>query len=881
MPPRKQQLKKQKPDAPDVSMIFDDALPKNLKFHGIAENRSKALKLKTGGHASLSPYIIHLGDELELPQEIQKPDLKALASSFIIDDEDEIEELVLPEVEAPSAYDQAIVHQLRESDFQITTIDEMPDKAKIELYEKISVPEFTDAGEAIDICAELMPEEIVEESMELEGLAELVELKEEVEELREEIKEVEGREALTSRSWTWIKLPKFNTPLLNRPHHRAIAAFTLLSFALVLPIQAMQTFSGEKDRSVEITNVGESAIDNLMRGASALGADRFDVAGSDFTRASQNFAQAEKSLSDMNSAISTLASVIPQTDRAYNSARGLITAGRNLSEAAATLAQAGDDLSSESAIDIVTKLNALGSYVESALPKVQAAASALENVDPSVIPEDYAGLVETLKSTTPQLALSMEEFLEFSDALTIIMGGESKMRYLVTFQNNTELRATGGFIGSFAQIDILNGAIDEMNIPGGGAYDVQGQLSEFVASPEPLSLINPRWEFHDSNWFADFPSSAKKTIWFYEKAGGPTVDGLIAINATLIPELLEILGPVEMPGYGRTINSENFLFETQKIVEYEYEEFAQDEDTNKPKQFIADLAPILLERLEAADMPTMLAVLDLIGTGLVQKDAQLYFDNNTLQAKMEELGWSGSIKQTSGDYLLVVDSNLGGGKTDTIIDQNIDLQIDVDEDGTITNTLTVSKEHRGLANALFEGQNNVDYMRIYVPRGSTLVSASGFEIPPVELFEDSEYSLTYDHDLALMMDNVDRDPLSGTDIWEESGKTVFGNWVQTAPGETEIVTFTYILPYKLMQDNESSGLLELAKARLGFRNLETYALVVQKQSGVVARSTNVSLNLPDDSNVIWSSEAGTDNESNILISNEQDSLLQFLIEHKP
>jgi len=269
------------------------------------------------------------------------------------------------------------------------------------------------------------------------------------------------------------------------------------------------------------------------------------------------------------------------------------------------------------------------------------------------------------------------------------LGDERKMKYLIAFQNNTELRPTGGFIGSFAEMDMLNGEITNIHIPEGGTYDLQGQLTKFVEAPQPLGLINDRWEFHDANWFPDFPTSARKLMWFYDKAGEPTVDGVIAINADLIPALLEITGPIEMPTYERTIDSENFLFETQKIVELEHEKYdttSEERTAEAPKQFIGDLAPLLLERIQNADMKELLAIADVIGDGLVEKDVQLYMNNTSLQSHISELGWSGEQKEAPGDYLQIVSANLGGGKTDSVIDQQVDIDI------TLVTTVLLQKK---------------------------------------------------------------------------------------------------------------------------------------------------------------------------------------------
>lgn len=862
----------------NTSGLYDEALPKNLQYEGVVERAEDRLRINKRKKIPLSPYIIHLAEEEKSESTAEK--IEELAQQLQLEAKMLASESTEQTIEELSIDFNQLIEQMREPDVQldqksIKASEKLEDEPVL-VFPSVATRGFTEDKELqreVRAIAEPEPGPQGQVRITPVGVAPTQEPEVQIKEVLEH-KETQAQR----RGWQW---PKFNWPGLTLAHHRAFAAFVLLALVIVLPLQIMQGAASAKSSTVEISDAGRNAIDNLMRGAAALEGNRFDVAENDFARATQDFSDAEASLNSMHSSIATIVSVLPQTEKTYDSVSGLITAGKNLSSAASQLADAAEEIQDQESLNIVTKLQVLEAYIEAALPKVENAAAALEQVDPSVIPIDYKDIVIELQASTPQLAQSMNEFVTFSQTLSTILGENDKMRYLLAFQNNTELRPTGGFIGSFAELDLLNGEIDSMHVPQGGSYDVQGQLSAFVASPKPIALINPRWEFQDSNWFPDFPTSAKKMMWFYEQSGGPTVDGVITVNATFMPKLLEILGPIEMPEYGRTIDSENFLFETQKIVEIEYEDYDTSADNRTvpaPKQFIGDLAPKIIEKLEAADLPTMLAVLDLVGEALVEKDLMFYFDDNALQSQMEQLGWSGAIKPTSGDYLMVVNTNLGGGKTDTVIEQGIDLVTTIEDDGSIINTVTITKEHLGMRNALFEGANNVDYIRLYVPRGSELLRASGFEIPDDDLFEAYDGQLSYDEDLALLMSDIRKDAETETDIWVEKGKTVFGNWIQTAPGETEIVKFTYRLPWKIDFEENQSNLIETVKEKLGLKDLTTYTVFIQKQPGVVTRETNVSLSLPKNLNIIWSSHAGKSAGENIILTNENDNFLRFLME---
>ncbi|MFH1314802.1 MAG: hypothetical protein ABIH67_00215, partial [Candidatus Uhrbacteria bacterium] len=268
-----------------------------------------------------------------------------------------------------------------------------------------------------------------------------------------------------------------------------------------------------------------------------------------------------------------------------------------------------------------------------------------------------------------------------------------------------------------------------------------------------------------------------------------------------------------------------------------------------------------------------------LNQGLAEKEIQLFFTDHQLEQEIIELGWAGEIKRMAGDYLMAVTTNLGGGKTDMIVSENIDLQVNISSDGEIINTATVTRTHHGLENDLFEGDNNVDYIRLYVPRGSQLISAQGFEIPPAELFERPQTYYQEDKDLAFASASSYTDPASGTVVTEEFGKTSFGNWIQTKPGETEVAVFTYRLPWKLEAFSNEYDLLDQIKNRFGFHPIGEYSLNLQKQSGVTDRQIQVTINLPDNIELIWSSSANIDDQTVHLTADEtKDVFLGILFE---
>lgn len=664
-------------------------------------------------------------------------------------------------------------------------------------------------------------------------------------------------------------LPSFEFLILPNGWQRAIGVFVLLSFVFVLPLHAMQVINDLRDAKSHAESNGAQALQSLKNAAGANLVSNPDEASAHFSAASTEFGKAKDQIDSLGTGVSLLLAALGPTQKNVKTNNALLKIGSELSVAGTRIADGFSAMQNELHPTPSSRLGILQLYLNSALPHLLAAKDAMRDVDMDAIDGAHKETYAQLSSTLPALVSSTQDFLSLADALSSILGTNETKHYLLVFQNNTELRPTGGFMGSFAEMRVHNGVMEELTIPGGGTYDLQGQQKQSFVAPWPLQLVSAKWEFQDANWFPDFRTSARHIISFYKNSRGSDVDGVIAINANYIEDLIGLLGPVDMPEYGRTIDQENFITETQKIVEHEY-----DKTENKPKAFIGALAPKLIEKALHESPDTFLTLAGHVNKGLAEKDIQLYFTDESVEKVVLSRGWGGDLKQTDKDYLMIVNTNLGGGKTDAVIEEHADVDVSISDDGTITNTVTIKRTHAGNPESPFTGTNNVNYQRLYVPKGSVLKQASGFTIPNGSLFETPDPTWIVDPDLQFADASFTIDDDSHTQIYEESGKTVFGNWTQTKPGATTVTTFTYTLPFTfedlLTQDKKT----ERMKAWIGLETRESYSLIIQKQSGANARKTTVRLHVPDSLTAVWSSADLSETE----FTNTQDAFFSALLE---
>ncbi|HBY73367.1 MAG TPA: hypothetical protein DEG44_01610, partial [Candidatus Kerfeldbacteria bacterium] len=566
--------------------------------------------------------------------------------------------------------------------------------------------------------------------------------------------------------------------------------------------------------SEAIGSLTKEAADDFQRGATATGDFDFATAVDSFAEAKTSFESAQDQLAKVNTTLVPVLRALPSSHNPYVSAENLLIAGEQLSAAGEDMAFAFNlvqELAQQSDTmqpsDIFV---AAHSAFRPVLPRLERANLALAEVDSTTVSGDYAAAITSAQMAVPLITASMMQLQQLSESLVTLLGHNEPKRYLVIFQNNRELRATGGFIGSFALVDINNGRVSSIEIPGGGPYDLMGNLTEQVVSPQPMHLVNSKWQLQDANWWPDFPTSAQKIQWFYTHSGGASVDGVITLTPDVIEQMLEITGPIAMPEYDTTVTTENFYAITQQQAERKYD------DTRESKKFIADMTPRLLDKLFSVDAKTLLPVMQVVYDGLQQKNILVYFNDPYLQNEFSQNGWTGEIKQTSGDYLQVVDTNIGGGKTDAAIQETIQHQADIAADGSVVDTVTITRLHTGASDDPFAHVKNVDYLRLYVPLGSELISAEGFSQPEADLFLPVESGYAQDTDLAAVTGEVMIDGRTQTRMSQEFGKTVFGNWIQTEPGESSTVTLRYTLPFRVERSTWSPG---------------KYSLLVQKQPG--------------------------------------------------
>lgn len=626
---------------------------------------------------------------------------------------------------------------------------------------------------------------------------------------------------------------------------RKMAFSSMVLFLLVaVPYPSFSFYKQVEYDTARIVDKSSNAFLSLQSSTVSVLNSNVRQAEYDLSEALKYFGGAEEILENEYKTLVYIAKAIPFFGKKIKSRQNLLEAGHKIALGNAYLVKAINEISQNEENSLLEKINIIKNHVRFAKPNYKEALEKINEIKIEDLDSDYQKSFEDFRNIYSLFVSDMENITEVAEAIELFMGRDGFRRYMVLFQNQNEIRSTGGFIGSYAIVDIQNAKILDINIPGGGSYDLQGQLKDFVLPPMPLQIVNKRWEFQDANWFPNFPDTAKKIEWFYQNSRNSTLDGVIAVNASVLERVLKVLGPLQNDEYNIFLDAENAL---QKL-QYEVENYEGDD--NRPKAVLSSLFNQLFSSLDKIEAKQMLSLIFNIHESLEEKEIQLYFKEKELYNLFSNYNWAGEIKKTDKeDYLFVVNSNIGGGKSDFNIEQTIEHQSYIDQDGSIINTVIVTREHIGDPKEYFFGDTNVNYIRLYVPKGSQLLEAGGFIHPDEENFKVSPEWYREDEFLKEIEKNKTISKENGTIITEEYDKTVFANWIITNAGEKNKVYFIYKLPFKAFSVKENN--YDLANIfSLEKNQISNYNIIFQKQSGVKSKLIHTVI-YPDDWVPVW------------------------------
>ncbi len=387
--------------------------------------------------------------------------------------------------------------------------------------------------------------------------------------------------------------------------------------------------------------------------------------------------------------------------------------------------------------------------------------------------------LENLRTLTDQSVTLINSSRPLIKMLPVLLGEPDEKKYLIIFQNDKELRPTGGFITAYSYFRLDSGVVHvdaSDNI-----YNLDDTISGKAKAPDVIRqyLEVNNLNLRDSNLSPDFKVSMKDFFKLYEKSPrSQDVDGVIAVDTQAMVAAMDILGDIDLGGTAWNTKIDPRCDCPQVI--YNLEVYA-DQPTNKiianRKGIIGDLMYAIMQKAFSSSPklywgPLFQAML----TQISEKHILFSMNNAQAQEGLEGLNAAGRIMDFDGDYLHINEANLGGAKSNMFVSEAVTSDYNVGSDGLITKTITVNYKNPFAPSDCNLERGNLclnavlrDWFRVYVPKGSKLVSSQGSEVK----------MKTYD----------------------ELDKTVFEGFVTVRPQGVAKITLSYTLPFKLADNS--------------------------------------------------------------------------------
>lgn len=436
-------------------------------------------------------------------------------------------------------------------------------------------------------------------------------------------------------------------------------------------------------------------------------------------------------------------------------------------------------------------------HIDQVEPQLKKAADEVASVDTNKYPETLGkyrlrSQVETGKNfiTGAHYAIT-----EAKDALMLApgaLGEPSKKTYLLIFQNDKELRPTGGFMTAYAFLTLDKGRLQSSQSD--DIYRLDEKLLDVcknkicpLTPPDPIVRYLPEadgrkrtaWSMRDSNLSPDVPTAMTQFEKMYNLLGeGTPWDGIILIDTHVVEELIKITGPIEV--FGTTYSADNDPRCNCPNVIYELEAYAQ--IIEKGQQDRKAILGTLMQQILARSLGAATDKLpEFINTGVKLaegKHLMFFMKDQPLQQALNKLDWTGQIKPYTYDYFMINDANFAGQKTNLYVRQSVKLDINIDSSGKVTHKADITYNNPQVYDRWLNGINRT-YVRLYAPKGSKLISSKGSEVAVTTI--------------------------------EDLDKTVFEAFIQVRPANSRELVFEYELPQPFTGKD--------------------YDLVVQKQPG--------------------------------------------------
>jgi hypothetical protein len=436
------------------------------------------------------------------------------------------------------------------------------------------------------------------------------------------------------------------------------------------------------------------AVGDLQRGRSeALAARRALVAG-DLGLAATGFGEADEAFGRardrLRGPLAIPPRLVPVARQNIHAVATLASAGQRAASAASSLTAAeGEDpvrlLSPRRGALPVEAIANLAPQGRAAAEQLTDALNEVRSVDTAWLLEPTVAARAELLQTLVGAQRTAAAAADLGEALPAFLGAEGARQYYFGAASPSELRGASGLVGAYSLVEVEEGRLSF------GDFRPVQELENFPpgAIPAVDSSLEARFARYGGTGFwlninmtADFPAAATSIERLFERATGEVVDGVIVATPRALAALMEVTGPVEIPGYG-TLEAQD----AEEVLGNEA--YGDIEDPAERKLILGAAAKDVLQRfLSGAGDPVKAA--EVLARTAGNGDLLLHSGSPEEQAAFERAGIAGQLAPPPGsDLLAVIGNNAAGNKVDFYMDRSVAHEVLLAPDGSAISETSV------------------------------------------------------------------------------------------------------------------------------------------------------------------------------------------------
>jgi hypothetical protein len=313
--------------------------------------------------------------------------------------------------------------------------------------------------------------------------------------------------------------------------------------------------------------------------------------------------------------------------------------------------------------------------------------------------------------------------------LPTMLGADQPQVTLLLALSNDEQRPGGGFLTGAGRLVLTQGRFSPPRMEDSLAIVPPAYRSSPPAPAEMAeSMRIYRWFFRDANWAADFRESVRVARLLYAQSGRGTAEQVIALDLIALAELVDLYGPLRLPDSGETVAADQL---------HDWLRRAHDRNSDDNGPAVTAVLRALLAQIETrTDRLSQLALT--LADLADRRHVLVISDDPQVAAALHSLGWDGALEPGTGDYLALIEANVGYTKTSaalhSTLEYTVDLRAPLNPQAVITITqhlaltpqiecpLLQDPDYAALMTACHRG-----LLQLLVPDGATLTAAT---LPP-------------------------------------------------------------------------------------------------------------------------------------------------------